>query len=116
MPDRDKENFEPYGINTSSHDPFIPAVILHDPKGAFCLYGTIHSQERPMDILQVVYHFLMHGGQLMVDPHGSVLIAFSASYCIRTSGAVLASVYFLLPSIGAPLYIAAVLQMKGLPG
>ena len=61
VPDRDKENFEPYGINTSSHDPFIPAVILHDPKGAFCLYGTIHSQERPMDALQVVYHFLVHG-------------------------------------------------------
>ena len=62
VPDRDEKNFEPYGIYTSSHDPFVPAVVLHDPEGTFCLYGTVHSQECPMDTLQVVYHFLMHGG------------------------------------------------------
>ena len=102
MPDRDEENFEPYGIYTSSHNPFVPAIIFHDPKGTFCLYGTIHSQERSMDALQVVYHFLVHGGKLTVDPYSSVLIALSAFFCIRTSGAVLTSVYFLLPAIGVP--------------
>ena len=113
MPDRDEKNFEPYGINTSSHDPFVPTVILHDPKGAFCLYGTVHSQERSMDALQVVYHFLMHGGKLTVDPYSLVLIALSTPFRIRTSGAILASVYFLLPAIDVPFYMLAVLKVKG---
>ena len=114
VPDRDEENFESYRIYASSHNPFVPAIILHDPKSTFCLYRTIHSQERPMDALQVVYHFLMHGGKLMVDPHSSILIALFASFCIRTSRAILASIYFFLPTIVIPPYMAAVLKMKGL--
>lgn len=112
--DRDEENFELYRFYTSSHNPFVPAIIFHDPKGTFCLYGTIHSQECPMDALQVVYHFLMHGGKLMVDSHSSVLIALFTSFRIRTSRAILASIYFLLPAIVVPLYMTAVLKTKGL--
>ena len=114
VPDRNEKYFEPYRIYTSSHYPFVPAIILHDPKGTFCLYGSIHSQEHSVDALQVVYHFLMHGGKLMVDSHSPVLIALFASFCIRTSRAILASIYFLLPAIVVPPYMAAVLKMKGL--
>ena len=113
VPDRDEKYFEPYRIYTSSHYPFVPAIILHDPKGTFCLYGSIHSQECSMDALQVVYHFLMHGGKLTVDPYSSVLIALSTPFRIRTSGAILASVYFLLPAIDVPFYMLAVLKVKG---
>ena len=50
----------------------------------------------------------------MVDSHSPVLIALFASFCIRTSRAILASIYFLLPAIVVPPYMAAVLKMKGL--
>ena len=67
-----------------------------------------------MDALQVVDYFLMHGSKLSVNPYSSILIALSASFCIRTSGTVLALVYFLLAAIGVPLYMTAILKMKGL--
>ena len=115
LSDRNEKYLEPDRFDASSHDPPVPSVIFHDPKSTFGLYGTIHSQECPMDTLQVVYNFLMHGGKFPVDPYSTVSIALFTLFRIRASGTVLALVYFLLPPVCVPLYMAAALKMKGLP-
>ena len=115
LSDRNEKYFKPDGFDASTHDSLVPSVIFHDSKSTFCLYGSVHSQECSMDTLQVVYNLLMHGSELMVDPYSSVLIALFTLLCIRASGAVLASVYLLLPPVGVTLYMTAALKMKGLP-
>ena len=35
-------------------------VIFYNTKSTFCLDGTVHSKQRPLDTLKVLNHFLMH--------------------------------------------------------
>ena len=112
---RNEKNLETDGFNTSSDNPFITTVVLHDTESTFCLDGTVHSEKCSMYAFQVLHDFMMHGGELPVDPDGAIFISFLSSFRIRAPGAVFAGIDLFLTSVVVPLHMLAVLKMERLP-
>ena len=115
LPYRNEKNLESDGFNPSSNDPAVTTIVLHDPESAFRLDGTVHSEKGSLYAFQVLHDFMMHGGELPVDPDGAIFISFLTSFRIRAPGAVFAGIDLFLTSVVVPLYMLAVLQVERLP-
>jgi len=68
-----------------------------------------------MYAFQVLHDFMMHGGELPINPDGAIFISPLATFRIRTPGAVFAGIDLFLASVVVPLHMLAVLQMERLP-
>ena len=80
LPYRNEENLESDGFNPSSNNPAVTTVVLHDPESAFRLDGTVHSEKDTMYAFQVLHDFMMHGGELPVDPDSAIFISLLTSF------------------------------------
>ena len=109
LPYRNKKYLESDRSDTSSNNPVITAVILHDPESAFCLDGTVHSEKGSMYAFQVLHDFMMHGGELPIDPDSTVFISLLTSFRIGAAGAVFACIDLFLASVVVPPHMLAVL-------
>ena len=72
---KNEENLESDEINPSSNDSVVTTVVLHEPKSAFRLDGTVHSEKASMYAFQVLHDFMMHGGVPPVNPDGAIFIS-----------------------------------------
>ncbi len=78
---------------------------IHDAKGSFSLYRTVHPQESALYAFQVFNHFFVHRCQFLIDPDSSVPVCLFAFFCIRAPGTVFTPVYLLLATVLVAVYM-----------
>ena len=102
--DRNQKNLKQNRFYPSANDPFVASVIFHNAKGTFCLYRAVHSQQCAVNAFKILQHFPVHGGQLFIDPHRSVLGCLLAFRRVWAAGAIFAFVDLFLSPVLITLY------------
>lgn len=100
--DRNQKKLGADEIEASSSRSSVIAVLFHDPESSFRLDGTVPSQQRAVDGVQVLEHLSVDVSQLLVQSDRSVLVGLLALGSIRTIAAILTYVDLFLPSVVVP--------------
>ena len=91
-------------VYAPSSEPFVSSVCLYFAVSPFGLYGSVHSEQRTMNAVQVVEHFLVEGSQFIVQPNDSVKSAFVTFRSMWAAAAILALVKLYSSPILVALY------------
>ena len=59
-------NLQNYLVYAPSSEPFVSSVCLYFAISPFGLYGTVHTEQRAMNTVQVVEHLLVEESQFIV--------------------------------------------------
>ena len=91
-------------VYAPSSEPLVSSVCLYFAISPFGLYGTVHTEQRAMNAVQVVENLLVYGCQFIVQPDDSVRSPFVTFGSVRTAATILALVKFYGPPILVALY------------
>ena len=69
-------NLQNYLVYAPSSEPFVSSVCLYFAISPFGLYGSVHSEQRTMNAVQVIENLLVEGRQFIVQPNDPVKSAF----------------------------------------
>ena len=97
--DRNEKKLGADEIETSSSRSSVIAVLLHDPEGTLSLDGSVPSQQSAVDGVQVLEHFPVDVGQLLIQSYGTVLVGLLALGGVGTVAAILTDIDLFLPSV-----------------
>ena len=89
-------------VYAPSSEPFVSSVCLYFTISPFGLYGSVHSEQRTMNAVQVVEKLLVNGRQFIVQPDDSVRAAFVTFGSVWAAAAILA----LVKLYGSPVLVA----------
>ena len=95
-------NLQNYFVYAPSSEPFVSSVCLYFAISPFGLYGTVHTEQRAMNAVQVVENFLVEGSQFIVQPNDSVKSAFVTFRSMWAAAVILA----LVKLYGSPVLVA----------
>ena len=74
-------------VYAPSSEPLVSSVCLYFAISPFGLYGSVHSEQRAMNAVQVVENFLVEGSQFIVQPNDPVKSAFVTFGLVRATAA-----------------------------
>ena len=83
--------------------------MFYDTESSLGLDRTVHSEKCSVYAFQVLYHFLVHGCQLLVNADRPVSFGLLTFLGIGTAGAVFTAVYLFLPSVSVSFHMLPVL-------
>ena len=82
----------------------VRAVPLDAAENALSLDGAVHTQQGPMDAVEVGKDLLMEASQFLVEANGTVAFGFGAFIFMGTAGAILTLVKLLCPAKAVALH------------
>ena len=89
-------------VYAPSSEPLVSSICLYFAVSPFGLYGSVHSEQRAMNAVQVVEKLLVEGSQFIVQPNDPVKSAFVTFRSMWAAAAILA----LVKLYGSPILVA----------